>query len=65
MVVLTDNVVVFCTQDKQRFRTEQNKKATRRWLLMYHLHINSDYKSRFSFTPARIQRPGCVIFPIS
>lgn len=28
MVVLTDNVVVFCTQDKQRFGNEQNKKKS-------------------------------------
>ena len=27
MVVLTDNVMVFCIEDKQRFGNEQNKKS--------------------------------------
>jgi len=61
MVVLTDNVVVFCLNINKDLEMSKLKKATQGgfFLIILQTLIRvSAYKSRFNLTPARIHRPG-------
>ena len=48
MVVLRDNVVVFCIEDKERFGNEQNKKKSPEGDFKLYLILRVDFINRDS-----------------